>query len=454
MLLKLDPWFETFYRPAQSSIIFYYTDLVVNIYKNKQILSWAMYDWANSAFATIVLAGFFPLFFKQYWSAQNTVTESTFQLGAANAVASMVIVMLAPALGAIADAGNLKKRLLIVFSFLGISMTLGLYFVEQNSWVLAISFFVLASIGFSGSIVFNDALLTDITEEKNYDRVSAFGYALGYLGGGILFAFNIVMVTRPEWFGFSSVNDAVRFSFITVSIWWLVFSIPLWLFVHEDKTSGKYSTTQVMYSGIAQLIDTFKKIRKLKMVVLFLLAYWLYIDGVGTIVRMAVDYGLAIGLEGSDLLLALLMTQFIGFPAALAFGYAGERIGAKTAIMLAIAVYLAVTVVAYRMNSVEEFYALAITIGLVQGGIQSLSRSLYARMIPKSQSAEFFGFYNMLGKFAAVLGPLLIGIIAAMSDSSRLAMFSVSILFIGGGILLYFVDEKKAVQVAKDIDNQ
>jgi UMF1 family MFS transporter len=413
-----------------------------------------MYDWANSAYATIVLAGFFPLFFKQFWSAQNTATESTFQLGVANALASMVIVMLAPALGAIADAGNLKKRLLIVFSFLGISMTLGLYFVEQNSWLLASSFFVLATVGFSGSIVFNDALLTDITQEKNYDRVSAFGYALGYLGGGILFAFNIAMVSRPEWFGFASVNDAVRFSFITVSIWWLVFSIPLWLFVHEDKTSGEYSTTKVMVSGIAQLIDTFKKIHKLKIVVLFLLAYWLYIDGVGTIVRMAVDYGLAIGLDGSDLLLALLITQFIGFPAALAFGYAGERIGAKTAIMLAIAVYLAVTIIAYRMDSVEEFYALAIIIGLVQGGIQSLSRSLYARIIPKSQSAEFFGFYNMLGKFAAVLGPLLIGVIAAMSGSSRLAMFSVSILFISGGILLYFVDVNKAVQVAKDIDNQ
>ncbi|MBT8118915.1 MAG: MFS transporter, partial [Gammaproteobacteria bacterium] len=325
----------------------------MSIYKNKQILSWAIYDWANSAFATIVLAGFFPLFFKQFWSAQNTVTESTFQLGAANALASMVIVMLAPALGAIADAGNLKKRLLIVFSFLGISMTLGLYFVEQNSWFLAISFFVLATIGFSGSIVFNDALLTDITEEKNYDRVSAFGYALGYLGGGILFAFNIAMVSRPEWFGFASVNDAVRFSFITVSIWWLVFSIPLWLFVHEDKASEKYSTTQVMYSGIAQLINTFKKIHKLKMVVLFLVAYWLYIDGVGTIVRMAVDYGLAIGLDGSDLLRALLITQFIAFPAALGFGYLGERIGAKTAIMFAIIVYLAVTVLAYRMITVE-----------------------------------------------------------------------------------------------------
>jgi len=362
--------------------------------------------------------------------------------------------MLAPFLGAIADAGKLKKRLLIIFSLLGISVTLGLYFVEQNSWLLAISFFVLATIGFSGSILFNDALLTNITEEKNYDRVSAFGYAMGYLGGGILFTVNVTMVTKPEWFGFSSVNDAVRFSFIAVSIWWLVFSIPLWLFVHEDKTREKYVITQLMYSATGQLVSTFKKINKLKTVGLFLLAYWLYIDGVGTIVRMAVDYGLAIGLDGSDLLLALLMTQFIGFPATLGFGYLGERIGAKTAIMLTIVVYLAVTALAYRMNSVEEFYALAIIIGFVQGGIQSLSRSLYARIIPKSQSAEFFGFYNMLGKFAAVLGPLMIGIIAAMTVSSRLAMFSVSILFISGGILLYFVDEKKAVQFAEDIDTQ
>ena len=426
----------------------------MSIYKNKQIISWAFYDWANSAFATTVLAGFFPLFFKQFWSTQNTITESTFQLGVGNALASLIIVMLAPFLGAIADAGSLKKRLLIIFSLLGISVTLGLYFVEQNSWLLAISFFALASIGFSGSIIFNDALLIDVTEEKNYDRVSAFGYAMGYLGGGILFTVNVTMVTIPEWFGFSSVNDAVRFSFITVSIWWLVFSIPLWLFVHEAKTREKHLITQAMYSGIGQLINTFKKINKLKTVGLFLLAYWLYIDGVGTIVRMAVDYGLAIGLDGSDLLLALLMTQFIGFPATLGFGYIGERIGAKTAIMLTIAVYLAVTIFAYRMNTVEEFYALAITIGLVQGGIQSLSRSLYARIIPQSQSAEFFGFYNMLGKFAAVLGSLMIGTIAAMTDSSRLAMLSVSTLFISGGILLYFVNEKKAVQVAEDIDFQ
>jgi UMF1 family MFS transporter len=424
----------------------------MSIYKNRQVLSWAFYDWANSAFATTVLAGFFPLFFKQFWSAQDSVTESTFQLGLGNALASLAIVMLAPVLGAIADAGNLKKRLLMVFSCVGILMTLGLYFVEQGSWGLAISFFVLGSIGFSGSIVFNDALIVNVTEEKNYDHVSAFGYAMGYLGGGILFAINVTMVSKPEWFGFANVNDAVRACFITVSIWWLVFSMPLWLFVHETRSQEKYSVTQAMSSGMKQLVGTFKKINRLKTVGLFLLAYWLYIDGVDTIVRMAVDYGLAIGLDGSDLMLALLMTQFIGFPATIVFGHIGKRLGAKHAIMITIAVYLGVTFFAYGMDSVEEFYALAMVIGLVQGGIQSLSRSLYARLIPKSQSAEFFGFYNMLGKFAAVLGPLMIGMTAALTESSRLGMLSVGILFISGGLLLYFVDEKKAARVAKDLD--
>jgi UMF1 family MFS transporter len=426
----------------------------MSIYKNKQVLSWAFYDWANSAFATTVLAGFFPLFFKQFWSTQNSVTESTFQLGLGNAIASLVIVMLAPVLGAIADAGNLKKRLLMLFSSLGILMTLGLYFVEQGSWMLAISFFVLASIGFSGSIVFNDALIVNVTEEKHYDHVSAFGYAMGYLGGGILFALNVLMVSKPDWFGFANLNDAVRFCFITVSLWWLVFSIPLWLFVHEPKSHDEYSMTQAMSSGMKQLVATFKKINRLKTVGLFLLAYWLYIDGVDTIVRMAVDYGLAIGLDGSDLMLALLMTQFIGFPATILFGHIGKRFGAKNAIMTTITVYLGVTFFAYGMDTVEEFYALAMVIGLVQGGIQSLSRSFYARLIPKTQSAEFFGFYNMLGKFAAVLGPLMIGMTAALTDSSRLGMLSVGILFVCGGLLLYFVDEKKAAQVAEDLDSQ
>ena len=228
----------------------------MSIYNNKQILSWAFYDWANSAFTTSVLAGFFPLFFKQFWSAQNSVTEITFQLGVGNALASLVIVILAPLLGAIADAGILKKRLLVIFSLLGIAMTLGLYFVEQDSWLVAICFFVLASIGFSGSIIFNDALLTDVTEEKNYDHVSAFGYAMGYLGGGLLFTINVIMVSKPAWFGFSSIDDAVRFSFITVAIWWFLFSIPLWLFVHEANDNKHLSAAKTMRTGVGQLLST------------------------------------------------------------------------------------------------------------------------------------------------------------------------------------------------------
>ncbi|MEJ2142436.1 MAG: MFS transporter [Gammaproteobacteria bacterium] len=424
----------------------------MSIYKNKQVLSWAFYDWANSAFATTVLAGFFPLFFKQFWSHQNTVTESTFQLGLGNALASLVIVMLAPVVGAIADSGKLKKRFLVLFSLLGIFMTLGLYFVNQGEWFVALCFFVLAAIGFQGSVLFNDALITDITDIKNYDRVSAFGYAMGYLGGGLLFTLNVIMVSKPGWFGLESTSEAVRLSFLSVSIWWLLFSIPLWLFVHEEKSQQSVSVAQATRGGVQQLLDTFRQIKQFKMIGLFLLAYWLYIDGVDTIVRMAVDYGLAIGLEGSDLLMALLVTQFVGFPAAIGFGYIGERIGAKRAILIAIAVYLLVTAFAYRMQTVEEFYMLAVTIGLVQGGIQSLSRSLYARIIPKSQVAEFFGFYNMLGKFAAVIGPIMIGVIAATLEDSRVAMLSVSILFIGGAILLYFVDEQKARQQIQNIE--
>jgi UMF1 family MFS transporter len=414
-----------------------------SIYKDKQVLSWAFYDWANSAFATTVLAGFFPLFFKQYWAEQVPATQSTFQLGMANALASLVIVISAPLLGAIADSGGLKKRLLLLFAALGICMSFGLYFVGQGEWPLAISCFVLGSIGFSGSVVFNDSLLTNISQEQDYDRVSAFGYAMGYLGGGLLFTLDVLMVSQPAWFGFASTTDAVRFSFVSVAVWWLIFSIPLWLFVDEPRTGKALSLAAATTAGFSQLINTFRKVRQLKTIALFLLAYWLYIDGVDTIVRMAIDYGLAIGLDGSDLLLALLMTQFIGFPAAIVFGWLGTRLGTKNGILLAIVVYLLVTFWAYHMDTTREFYILAMIIGLVQGGIQSLSRSFYARLIPKQQAAEYFGFYNMLGKFAAVLGPVMIGSVAALTDSSRLAMLSISILFIAGGVLLYCVDEER-----------
>ena len=425
----------------------------MSTYINKTTFSWALYDWANSAYATVILAGFFPLFFKQYWSDAADVSTSTFQLGLTNSIASTIIVILAPVLGAIADAGNLKKRLLLIFALLGILMSGGLYFVAQHETLLALTLFCLSIIGFSGSVLFSDSLLMDVCEEKNFDKVSSLGYALGYLGGGVLFAFDVYMTLNPEQFGFENTAEAVRFSFLTVSVWWFIFSIPLFVNVPEIKTTD-VKIGKAVADGFKQLKITFHAIKKLRMVVLFLVAYWLYIDGVDTIVRMAVDYGMSLGFNASDLIKALLITQFVGFPAALGFGVLAKYIGAKRGILFGIFVYLMVTLWASQITSVSEFYILAIIIGLVQGGVQALSRSFYARIIPKNQSAEFFGFYNMIGKFAAVLGPIMMGVVGLVTQSPRLAILSISVLFISGGILLYFVNELKAKEMLIDYENE
>ncbi|HID48746.1 MAG TPA: MFS transporter [Chromatiales bacterium] len=416
---------------------------------NRKVLSWALYDWANSAFATAVLAGFFPIFFKQYWSAGSDPTTSTFQLGLANSTASLVIVILAPVLGAIADVGGIRKRFLALFALLGILMTTGLYFVGAGQTAPALVLFALSMVGFSGSIIFYDALIVSVTGEEHYDIVSAWGYALGYLGGGLLFAGTVAMTLWPAWFGLADAVQAVKVAFLCVAVWWLVFSLPLLLYVPEQASTGEIRPAQVARAGFRQLVRTFSKVRRLRYVALFLLAYWLYIDGVDTVVRMAVDYGMSLGFSSTNLITALLITQFVGFPAAVAFGLLGERIGPKRAILIAIGVYLALTIWAYFLRSIVEFYALAVLIGLVQGGVQSLSRSVYARLIPAGQAAEFFGFYNMLGKFAAILGPLLVGLVGLATGSSRLGMLSISVLFVSGGILLYCVDIEKGKQAAR-----
>lgn len=400
----------------------------------------------------MILAGFFPLFFKQYWSDATNVSQSTFQLGLTNSIASTIIVILAPVLGAIADAGNSKKRLLLVFATLGILMSAGLYFVAQHETYLALSLFALSIIGFSGSVIFYDALIVGICDKESYDKVSTFGFALGYLGGGILFAFDVYMLRNPTEFGFATSADAVKFSFLTVSVWWFLFSLPLFFNVPEIKTSQSVQMRKAIFNGFKQLKTTFNNIRKLRMVLLFLCAYWLYIDGVDTIVRMAIDYGMSLGFDSGNLITALLITQFVGFPAAIGFGYLAHYIGTKRSILIGIAVYLFVTVWAAQIQVVSEFYMLAIIIGLVQGGVQALSRSFYARIIPQSQSAEFFGFYNMLGKFAAVLGPIMMGVVSLLTQSPRLSMLSVSILFISGGILLYFVNEEQAKSMLADYE--
>jgi len=415
------------------------------------IFGWVMYDWANSAFATTIMAGFFPIFFKHFWSFGADAVVTTAKLGFANAAAGIVIALCAPALGAIADRGRARKKILLVFALLGIVATSLLYFVVEGQWQMAAAFYILAIIGFSGGNIFYDALLTSVASEKKVDMVSSLGYALGYLGGGILFAINVWMTLQPAAFGLSDAAESIRLSFLCVGLWWMIFAIPLFLFVKEPGIHPDRSTSKIIKDGLSQLKTTFRERRHLKNIFLFLAAYWLYIDGVDTIIVMAVNYGLSIGLQPQDLILALLITQFIGFPSAIAFGFMGEKIGARRAIFAALVVYLLITLWGACMRQKWEFYLLAITVGLVQGGIQALSRSFFTRLIPEDKSAQYFGFYNMVGKFAAIVGPLLIGAtglwLSAMGFSdmlaTRLSILSVSLLFLAGGILFFFVDEKR-----------
>ena len=418
----------------------------------KKVISWSLYDWANSAFATTVMAGFFPVFFKEYWSNGASASVSTFQLGAANSVASIIVAAAAPFLGAIADNGSSRKKFLIFFAAMGIVMTGSLYFVARGDWQMAVALYVIATVGFSGSNVFYDSLIVGVAGEEKMDFVSALGFSLGYLGGGLLFALNIWMTLSPGTFGLAGAAEAVRTSFACVAVWWGVFSIPIMLFVDEPQRAQSSSGWSAVRAGLGQLAATLREIRELKVVFHFLVGYWLYIDGLDTIVRMAVDYGLALGFSSKSLLLALLITQFVGFPSAIAFGRVGEKLGAKTGILIGIGVYLAVTVWGYFMNSEREFYVLAVTIGLVQGGVQSLSRSFYTRIIPRDKSAEFFGFYNMLGKFAAVIGPALMGWVSILTGNPRYSILAVSALFVSGAVVLHFVDEKEGHRLAGKLE--
>ncbi len=435
----------------------------------KAIWGWAMYDWANSAYVTTVMAGFFPVFFTEYWSHGTDVTVSTAQLGFGNSIASLIVALMAPVLGAVADKGSAKKKFMIIFAYLGVLMSLGLFMVQKGQWALAIFVYAVGIIGFSGANIFYDALLPGVAGEDEIDYVSSLGFSVGYLGGGLLFLINVLMTLMPQNFGLPDAAAAVRVSFLTVGVWWGVFTLFAIAWVKEVKTAPSTATRESAFkAGFRQLVGTFKKLKHMKVVMLFLAAYWFYIDGVDTIIRMAVKYGLSLGFESQDLIVALLIVQFVGFPAALVYGKVGQKWGVRKMIYVGIAIYMAVTVFGTMMTQKYEFYILAVVIGLAQGGIQALSRSYYSRLIPKDKAAEFYGFYNMLGKFAAIIGPTLMAVVGLIASrmlmpesptdqelvqigraASRWSIASILILFIVGAVLFFFVDEEKGRDQAR-----
>lgn len=411
---------------------------------SKQAWRWAFYDWANSAFATTVMAGFFPIFFKSYWATGLTDAESTFVIGSANSIVGLLIAVSAPVMGAFADAGNSKKTLLLTFAVLGIISTGYLFFIPESSWKFAIIFYSVGVIGFSGGNIFYDALLVSVAEDKDRNRVSSLGFSLGYLGGGLLFLLNVLMFSFPNLFGLSTQIEAVLWSFLSVAIWWSIFTVPLITGVKEpqinNKNNGFIVTSKEAFKS---LYATARSIKQYRSAVVFLLAYFLYMDGVDTIIRMATSYGSDIGLSAQSMIGALLLTQFIGFPATLVFGNYSDRFGHKQTLTFAIIIYIGVVIFSSQMDSAVEFFIMASVIGLVQGGVQAISRSFFSTLIPENKAAEFFGFYNFIGKSSVFIGPFMVSGIALLTDNPGLGILSLLLLFVPGLILLRRVPESK-----------
>lgn len=414
---------------------------------NKKIFSWALYDWANSVFYTTVMAGFFPVFFKKYWSGETEAILSTERLGWILAASGFLLAVLSPTMGVLADKKRMKKKLLFSTMLMGVICTLGFYFVPQGHWTTAALLYGTAMFMASASAVFYDSLMTSVCSEEQYDYVSSLGYSMGYLGGGLLFAVNVVMVLKPELFGLVDSTAAVKTSFVTVAVWWFLFTLPLMKNVPEpDSEVSSQGLASLTALTIKELKLLFKDIMQNKTLFYFIIGYWFYIDGVYTVMSMAVDFGLSLGLESADLMKALLITQFIGFPSAYFFGVMAKRAGSRNLILLCLAVYCVAIIGASRMSQASHFYALACVIGLCQGGVQALSRSLFAHLIPVEKSGEYFGFFNMLGKFASVLGPVLVALFARYTQDSRQTILSLLILIMAGAYFLLKVKVPKRVE--------
>jgi UMF1 family MFS transporter len=402
---------------------------------------------------TTVTAAVFPVYFSSVAAADLPPPVATARFALATTVALIIIALAAPFLGTLADYAAVKKKMLGTFLGLGVLATAGMTFIQQGNWQLAVVLFMLADIGAAGSFIFYDALLPHVANEEELDQVSTAGYALGYLGGGLLLAINLAWIQHPAFFGLGDAAAAARLSFLSVSLWWLLFSIPLFRQVPEPPQHlerGDWHGERPLQVALTRLSKTFQALRTYKHASVFLLAFLLYNDGIGTIIRMAAIYGTEIGIAQSTLITAILLVQFIGLPCSLLFGSIAKHVGTKPAIFLTLAVYTVISVIGYVMQTALHFYLLALLVGMVQGGSQALSRSLFASMIPRRRSGEFFAFFAICEKFAGIFGPALFAGTAMVTGSSRHAVLAVIAFFVAGGLLLARVDVVEGQRAARE----
>ncbi|HVS01443.1 MAG TPA: MFS transporter, partial [Thermoanaerobaculia bacterium] len=419
----------------------------------RELLGWASYDWANSAFYTVVVTAVYPIFFGAYAVGEGVAPGvASSRHAMATFWSLLVVALLSPFLGAMADYGGVKKKLLALFLLLGVAATGGLWLVGPGDWELAAVLFAVANVGVVGSVVFYDSLLPHVARDEELDRVSAAGFALGYLGGGLLLAGSVWAIAQPQAFGFPDVFTAMRWSFLAVALWWAVFSLPLFLWVREPPR--RLEADERLGMGVARvavtrLAETFRELRQYRQAFLLLLAVMVYADGIGTIIRMATLYGEELGLPRTAMIGAVLMIQFLGIPFTLLFGALGSRIGTRRAIFLGLAVYVGISVYGYFLRSAVGFFVLGAMVAMVMGGTQALSRSLFASVVPRHKTSEFFGFFAIFEKFAGILGPLLFAVLATQTGSTRNAILGVVAFFVVGAALLALVDVDEGRRVAR-----
>lgn len=402
----------------------------------KEIKSWIAYDAGNSAFATTVIAAFFPLFFSSYWAGNIDEITSAKYFTAGLTIMNLVILIGMPIIGAITDVKNLTKTFFSVFSFLGALLVISFAFVSENEWLFALILYGIALFCFSAAIVLYDKILIYISSSHNISKVSGFGYSVGYLGGGTLFVINAFMVMNPSFFGLENSAAAIKLSFVTVGIWWIIFTLPLFINYEQPKIQeGK------IIDAFKQIYKTFIDITNQKNIVLFLIAFFLYIDGVHTVMSLAAIFASSIGIGQESIILALILVQFVAAPATFIWSYVSTRYGDKMVIYMSILIYIGVIFYSMGLDNAYEFYFMAGLIGSVQGGIQASSRSLFAKIIPEDKSGEFFGFYNTFGRAGSVIGPLLVNVFLVAFNNIRIALIPLIVLFILGALFLKFVKE-------------